>query len=83
MLSLADAPDGAARPAGSAHLADVGEVLGEDPASLGEDQVGLVVGGQRRHEVEVRRDAADRDGPAEEAADRRLEVRRASARRRP
>src|SRR5262245_31753491 len=59
---------------GSAHLADVDEIVLEDPLRFREDPSGLVVRRRRRNDVDVRRDAADADRAAEESADGGLEV---------
>lgn len=56
-----------ARPPWSAHFPDVGQVVGEDPASFGQNEIRLVVARQRRDEIKVRGYAADRDGPTEVA----------------
>src|SRR4029079_11560745 len=58
----------------SADLADVDKVVLEDALRLGEDPTGLVVAARRRHEIDVRRDAADADRAPEEAADGGLEI---------
>src|SRR5688500_2745013 len=62
----------------SADLLHIEELLGEDPAGLGEEGVGLVLGRDRRDEIEIRGDAADGDRPTEELADPLLEVRPAA-----
>src|SRR5439155_5900375 len=57
----------------SADLGRVGTLLAEDPASLGEDPGRLFVGLEVGHDVDVRRDATDRDGSAEHGRDVLLE----------
>ena len=64
----------------SADLADVDQVVGEDPAGLG-DEVASAVGPVG--ELDVGDDAADRDRAAEDRADARLDRRACGARRRP
>ena len=55
-------PSAAARAAGrSADLADVDEVVGEDPARLGEHEGGVRGLGRDRRQLDVRDDAADVD----------------------
>ena len=69
--SLADAgaPCDLDRRRPSGDLADVREVLGEDPLGLREDVSRIAVVGERRQQVEVADDAADADVVAEEAGD--------------
>jgi hypothetical protein len=61
-----------------ADLADVDEVLAEDPPRLREDVGRICIALDRRNEIQVRRDAADGNGPTEELADPLLEHRPAA-----
>ena len=63
------------RSRGSGDLADVGDVLGEDPLGLGEDVGRVAVVGERGLEVEVADDAADADRVTEVGGDPGLDAR--------
>src|SRR5258705_4406719 len=58
-----------------ADLADVDEVIAEDPPSLCEDVDRIGIARDRRNEIQVRRHAADGDRPTEELADPLLQHR--------